>query len=150
MGEENNWNNPLLLDALTARMNALMDQRLENFRFTTTIVVSEQISIIRDVINLSRITSSGTMGEENNRNNGMDPLLLDALTARMNALMDQRLENSWFTTTIVVSEHISIIRDVINLSRITSSGIRADLHYQEPWEKKTIGTMEWIHCYLML
>ncbi|XP_056855766.1 uncharacterized protein LOC130505190 [Raphanus sativus] len=33
------------------------------------------------------------MGEENNRNNGMDQLLLDALTARMTTLMDQRLEN---------------------------------------------------------
>ncbi|XP_056855037.1 uncharacterized protein LOC130504448 [Raphanus sativus] len=33
------------------------------------------------------------MGDEDNRNNGMDPLLLDALTARMTTLMDQRLEN---------------------------------------------------------
>ncbi|KAF2541296.1 hypothetical protein F2Q68_00032605 [Brassica cretica] len=40
---------------------------------------------------------SRTMGEESNQNNGMDQLLLDALTARMTTvmttMMDQRLEN---------------------------------------------------------
>ena len=40
---------------------------------------------------------TGTMGEGSNQNNGMDQLLLDALTARMTTvmttLMDQRLEN---------------------------------------------------------
>ena len=50
--------------------------------------------------------STGTMGEESNRNNGMDQLLLDALTARMTTvmttLMDQRLEN--FGTEVVHSE----------------------------------------------
>ncbi|KAF2615805.1 hypothetical protein F2Q70_00011610 [Brassica cretica] len=54
------------------------------------------------MINLSRITSSGirarfpssgTMGEENNQNKGIDKLLLAALTAQMFALMDQKLED---------------------------------------------------------
>ncbi|XP_056853604.1 uncharacterized protein LOC130502881 [Raphanus sativus] len=33
------------------------------------------------------------MADEDDRNNGMNPLLLDALTARMTTLMDQRLEH---------------------------------------------------------
>lgn len=37
--------------------------------------------------------STGTMEEEDNQNNGMDQLLLDALTTRMSTLMDQRIEN---------------------------------------------------------
>lgn len=50
--------------------------------------------------------STGTMGEESSQNNGMDQLLLDALTARMTTvmttLMDQRLEN--FRTEVSHSE----------------------------------------------
>ncbi|WZZ70747.1 hypothetical protein YC2023_082117 [Brassica napus] len=42
------------------------------------------------------------------------------------------------------------LEDVIISPRITSSGIRADLHHQEPWEKKEIRTMESINCYLKL
>ncbi|WZY99122.1 hypothetical protein YC2023_071451 [Brassica napus] len=42
------------------------------------------------------------------------------------------------------------LEDVIISPRITSSGIRVDLHHQEPWKKKAVRTMEWINYYLML
>ncbi|KAG5384667.1 hypothetical protein IGI04_036137 [Brassica rapa subsp. trilocularis] len=46
-----------------------------------------------DSMRANSATLRRTMGEEDNQNNGMDQLLLDALTTRMITLMDQRLEN---------------------------------------------------------
>lgn len=37
--------------------------------------------------------STGTMGEERNQNNGIDQLLLEAMTARMEKMMDSRIDS---------------------------------------------------------
>lgn len=37
--------------------------------------------------------STGIMGDESNRNNGMDQLLLEAMTVKMEKMMDSRIDS---------------------------------------------------------